>query len=258
MNYFEKWGVKMKDELREQLKYCRLAGILERYDDILQEAKRNDWDNERFFETLIQCEVLSRGNNRFQRLLHQAKFPNLKTIDQFDFSQAPYLSKKEILELSQCKFIEEKTNLLFLGSPGAGKTHISIAIGIQACKKGKTVSFFTAANLGNLLVEMQEERQLTKFQKKLSKVDLLIIDELGYVQLSDQVTQLMFQIFSERYEKGSILVNSNLEFAEWAKIFHDERMTAAIIDRLIHNSKIILFNGESYRYRNQRREIQQK
>ncbi|WP_231282476.1 MULTISPECIES: ATP-binding protein [Petrotoga] len=104
---------------------------------------------------------------------------------------------------------------------------------------------------------MQEERQLTKFQKKLIKVDLLIIDELGYVQLSDQVTQLMFQIFSERYEKGSILVNSNLEFAEWAKIFHDERMTAAIIDRLIHNSKIILFNGESYRYRNQRREIQQ-
>ena len=117
--------------------------------------------------------------------------------------------------------------------------------------------FFTAANLGNQLVEMQEEQELGRFLTKLSKVDLLIIDELGYVQLSDRVTQLMFQIFSERYERGSILLNSNLEFKEWANVFHDERMTTAIIDRLIHNSRIVLFNGESYRYKVQKMKVQQ-
>lgn len=241
----------MKDKLKNQLKFCRLSGINENYDNILKEAQENNWDLENFFETLIEHEVIVRENNRFQRLLRQAKFPNLKTIDQFKFSEAPYLSKKEILDLLDCQFIEDKTNLLFLGSPGAGKTHISISIGVEACKQGKSVGFFTAANLGNQLIEMQEEQQLNKFLKKLNKVDLLIIDELGYVKLSNQATQLMFQIFSERYEKGSILVTTNLEFADWAKVFHDERMTAAIIDRLIHNSKIVLFNGPSYRYRNQ-------
>lgn len=241
----------MKDKLKEQLKFCRLSGIVEHYDDILKESHENNWTNEQFFDTLIEYEVLVRENNRFQRLLRQAKFPNLKTIDQFDFSKAPYLSKTQILNFFSCQFIENNTNLLFLGAPGTGKSHISVSIGVEACKQGKSVGFFTAANLGNQLVEMQEEQQLNKFLKKLSKLDLLIIDELGYVKLSNQATQLMFQIFSERYEKGSILVTTNLEFAEWANIFHDERMTAAIIDRLIHNSKIILFNGESYRYRDQ-------
>lgn len=241
----------MKDKLKQQLKFCRLSGIIEHYDNIFKESQENNWTNARFFDALIEHEVIVRENNRFQRLLRQAKFPNLKTIDQFKFTKAPYLSKKEISNFLDCQFIEDNTNLLFLGAPGTGKTHISISIGIEACKQGKSVGFFTAANLGNQLVEMQEEQQLNKFLKKLKKFDLLVIDELGYVKLSNQATQLMFQIFSERYEKGSILITTNLEFAEWAKIFHDERMTAAIIDRLIHNSKIVLFNGESYRYRNQ-------
>jgi DNA replication protein DnaC len=240
----------MNEKLRNQLKFCRLSGIIEHYDNVFKEAQENNWSNESFFETLIEYEVIVRENNRFQKLLRQAKFPNLKTIDQFEFSQAPYLSKKEILNLFDCQFIDDNTNLLFLGAPGTGKSHISISIGIEACKQGKSVGFFTAANLGNQLLEMQEEQQLNKFLKKINKLELLIIDELGYVKLSNQATQLMFQIFSERYEKGSILITTNLEFAEWARVFHDERMTAAIIDRLIHNSKIILFNGESYRYRN--------
>ena len=243
----------MKDKLKEQLKFCRLSGMIEHYDDLLKEAEEKKWSNESFLETLVEYEVIVRENNRFQRLLRQAKFPTLKTIDQFNFSDAPYLSRKEILDFFECQFIEEKTNLLFLGAPGAGKTHIAISIGVEACKQGKSVGFFTAANLGNQLVDMQEEHQLIKFLKKLNKLDLLIIDELGYVKLSNQTTQLMFQIFSERYEKGSILVTSNLEFADWANVFHDERMTAAIIDRLIHNSKIVPFNGPSYRYRYQQK-----
>ena len=184
----------MKETLKDKLKFCRLSGIIENYDNIFKEAQENNWSNEAFFENLIEYEVIVRENNRFQRLLRQAKFPNLKTIDQFEFSAAPYLSKTEILNLFDCQFIEDNTNLLFLGAPGTGKSHISVSIGVEACKQGKSVGFFTAANLGNQLVEMQEEQLLNKFLKKLNKFDLLIIDELGYVILSNQATQLMFQI----------------------------------------------------------------
>ena len=242
----------MIDSLKTKLKLCRLSGINEHYDRIVSEANERGWTYDSFLEALLDQEIATREDNRFQRLLKQAKFPTLKTIEQFDFSQAPYLSKKEVIDLLGGQFIEERTNLLFLGAPGTGKSHIATSLGVEACRRGKSVAFYTAANLGNLLVEMQDEQQLGKFMSKLKKAELLIIDELGYVELSRQTTQLMFQVFSERYEKGSILVTTNLEFAEWTSVFHDERMTAAILDRLIHNSKIMLFNGESFRYRAQK------
>ena len=243
----------MTDTLKTKLKACRLSGIAEHYDRIVRESNERDWSYDSFLEALLDEEITTRENSRFQRLLKQAKFPTLKTIDQFDFRQASYLSKKEIMDLFSGQFIEDRTNLLFLGAPGTGKSHIATSLGVEACRQGKSVAFYTAANLGNLLVEMQDENQLSKFMNKLKKVELLIIDELGYVELS----QLMFQVFSERYEKGSIAVTTNLEFAEWTSIFHDERMTAAILDRLIHNSKILIFNGESYRYRAQKNQQQQ-
>jgi len=202
-----------------------------------------------FFEALLDEEIISRENNRYARLLKAAKFPTVKTIDGFDFLKAPFLKKTEILEYLDLQFVENHQNLIFIGTPGTGKTHLSISLGVEACKKGKTVYFFTAASLGNLLVEGQETLALTKLIDKLRNVDLLIIDELGYVSLSSKTTQLLFQVFSERYERGSIIVNTNLEFGQWANIFHDEPMTAAIIDRLIHNSKIHTFNGESYRFK---------
>lgn len=242
----------MTDRLKTKLKLCRLSGIGDHYDRIVSEANKRGWTYDSFLETILDQEIATRENSRFQRLLKQARFPTLKTIEQFDFSQAPYLSKKEMMGLLDGRFIEERTNLLFLGAPGTGKSHIATSLGVEACRQGRSVAFYTAANLGNLLIEMQDEHQLSKFMGKLKKVELLIIDELGYVELSHRTTQLMFQVFSERYEKGSILVTTNLEFAEWTSVFHDERMTAAILDRLIHNSKIVIFNGESYRYRVQK------
>lgn len=237
-------------ELVEKLNYCKLAGMVKSFDRIYKESVDNSLTGLEFFEALLDEEVINRENNRFNRLFKRAKFPVIKTIDQFNFTKAPFLRKSEMLQLFNLDFITENQNLIFIGSPGTGKTHLSISLGMEACKQGKSVSFYTAAGLGNLLIEMEETLALSKFLEKLRKVDLLIIDELGYVSLSNKTTQLLFQIFSERYERGSIIVNTNLEFSLWGNIFHDEVMTAAIIDRLIHNSNITIFNGQSYRFEN--------
>ena len=248
----------LNKELAEKLAYCKLSGIAKSFERIYKEAQDNKLTPLEFFETLLDEEIISRENSRFSRLLKAAKLPIVKTIDQFDFTKAPFLKKTEILELFQLGFTEENQNLIFIGSPGTGKTHLSLSLGVEACKRGKSVCFFTAAGLGNTLIEMQETLALSKFLDKLKKVDLLIIDELGYVSLSSKTTQLLFQIFSERYERGSIIVNTNLEFGQWGNIFHDEPMTAAIIDRLIHNSKIFTFNGESYRFKSRKADLSQK
>ena len=221
--------------------------MIESFDRILKEALDKDLNHLEFFEMLLDEEVLNRENRRYKRLLKNACFPTIKTIDSFDFSKAPFLNKKEIMELLTLDFLNDNQNIIFIGDQGTGKTHIVTAIGVEACKRGKSVLFFTAASLGNKLIEMQEQISLSKFIEKLKKVDLLIIDELGYVSLSQQSTQLIFQVFSERYEKGSIMITSNLEFGEWGNIFNDEIMAAAIIDRLIHNSVIKSFKGRSYR-----------
>ena len=239
----------MNDLLQEKLTLCKLAGISKCYDKIIKQANEQGWSYEQFFDILLDEELISRENNRFSRLCKKANFPVVKTMDEFSFLEAPFIPKDKILKLVDCSFIKEYTNLILIGGSGVGKTHLSTALGVEACKRGFSVAFFTAASLGNKLVEMQEGLSLSRFIEKLKKIDLIIIDELGYVELSADTTQLMFQIFSERYEKGSIIVTTNLEFKEWTKVFHDERMTTAIIDRLIHNSKIISCNGPSYRYK---------
>lgn len=231
----------MNKELQEKLKFCRLSGMQNYYDEVLAQAQKSDMSYEQFFLSLLDHEVATREENRFQRLLKQAKFTTLKTIEKFDFQEAPFLSQKEVSDLFDCNFIDQKTNLLFIGPPGTGKTHIAISLGVRACQLGKSVAFFTAAGLGNQLCEMADEQQLGKFLKKLRKVDFLIIDELGYVELSNRVTQLLFQVFSEKYEKGSVCITTNLEFSNWTSIFNDEKMTTAILDRLVQNGSVRSF-----------------
>lgn len=237
----------LREELFNKLKYCKLSGMIDVFDRVLEEALDKELNHLEFFEMLLDEEVINRENRRYNRLLKNACFPTIKTIDTFDFSKAPFLNKKEIMELFTLDFLNDNQNIIFIGDQGTGKTHIVTSIGVETCKQGKSVLFFTAASLGNKLIEMQEQLALGKFIEKLRKVDLLIIDELGYVSLFHRSTQLLFQVFSERYEKGSIMITSNLEFGEWGNIFNDEIMAAAIIDRLIHNSIIKSFKGPSYR-----------
>ena len=244
----------MREELFSKLKYCKLSGIAESFDRIYKEASDKELSHLEFLEMLLDEEVIHRENNRYNRLLKTASFPTIKTIDAFNFSKAPFLNKKEMMDLLTLDFLNEKQNIIFIGDQGTGKTHIITSIGVEACKQGKSVLFFTAASLGNKLIEMKEQVSLGKFIERLKKVDLLILDELGYVSLSHQSTQLLFQVFSERYEIGSIMITSNLEFGEWGNIFNDEIMAAAIIDRLIHNSVIKSFKGPSYRLLSQQQQ----
>lgn len=248
----------MREELFNKLKYCKLSGMADVFDRIYQEVVDKELDHIEFFERLVDEEVINRENSRYSRLLKKASFPTIKTIDSFNFSKAPCLNKKEILDLFTLDFLNENKNVIFIGDQGTGKSHLVTSIGVEACKQGKSVLFYTAASLGNKLVEMQEKLSLNKFVEKLKKVNLLIIDELGFVALSHETTQLLFQIFSERYERGSIMITSNLEFGEWGNIFHDEIMAAAIIDRLIHNSIIKSFKGTSYRLLSRQEENMKK
>jgi DNA replication protein DnaC len=161
----------------------------------------------------------------------------------------PHLSKPKVLELARGEWIEQRSNICLLGSPGTGKTHVATALGLAACRQGKRVRFFTAAALVTQLEEAQKRYQLDRLLAQLDRADLLICDELGYLSFSRSGAELLFQVFADRYERRSLLVTSNLAFSEWGQVFQGERMTAALLDRLTHRCQIFEMNGESFRFR---------
>ena len=168
------------------------------------------------------------------------------------------VNKSLVLELARCEFIDRRENVLALGNSGTGKTHIALALGLAACQKGYRVRFTTAASLVHELLEARDEKRLLRFQKQLAKQDLLIVDELGYVPLSKTGAELLFEVFSQRYEQGSQLVTSNLPFDEWTEILGSERMTGALLDRLTHRVHILEANGESYRLREAKKRLNRR
>ncbi len=188
------------------------------------------------------------------RASHQAaKFPATKSLDSFDFKAIPSLNKALTTELARCEFADRWENIIALGPSGTGKTHIALGLGLAACQKGLKVRFTTAAALVHELVEAVDERRLQRLQKILASQDLLIIDELGFVPLSKTGAELLFEIISQRYERGSIIITSNLPFDEWTEVFGSERLTGAILDRLTHHVHILEMNGESFRLRQSRK-----
>lgn len=223
--------------------------MLAEYAKLSREAAAADENYEEYLLRLTDLEVAQRSTNALTARIKAAGFPVLKDLDTYDFSAMPSVPKAKIVELARSQWIDEKFNLCLLGNAGTGKTHLAIALGQAACRAGKRVRFFTAAALVNALEEAQKQYRLERFLGQLDKLDLLAIDELGYLSFSRGGAELLFQIFAERYERASILVTSNLAFSDWGSIFQGERMTAALLDRFTHRCHIFEINGESYRFR---------
>ncbi len=182
-----------------------------------------------------------------ERRIKAAKFPAVKSLDSFDFKAIPALNKMQVLELARCEWVERRENVIALGPSGTGKTHVALGLGLAACQKGLSVGFVTAAALVHELMEARDERRLLRLQKQMVSHKLLIIDELGFVPLSKTGAELLFELISQRYERGATLITSNLPFDEWTETFGSERLTGALLDRLTHYVNILEMNGESYR-----------
>ena len=232
----------MQQRIKE---HCMALRLGSRISEIYKEIETKT--HEDFLEKLLSTEVEARAVNRKNTLLKNAKFDVIKTFEKYSFDEIEIPAKIAIDDIKTASFIERKENLILYGPVGTGKTHLATAIGVEACNNGKTVKFFRTAALVNALLEAKKNEELKKFLKQIEKTDLLICDEWGYIPFEKDGSQLLFQVISECYEKRSLIVTTNLEFSKWNSIFYDEKLTTAIIDRVIHHGHLLFFNGSSYR-----------
>jgi DNA replication protein DnaC len=233
--------------LNHRLKSLRLPTVLREYGKLAKQAAAEGLDHVQFLARLIELEMIDRERRMIERRIKAAKFPAVKSLDSFDFKAIPALNKMQVLELARCEWIERRENVIALGPSGTGKTHIALGLGLSACQKGLSVGFVTAAALVHELMEARDERRLLRLQKQMVSHKLLIIDELGFVPLSKTGAELLFELISQRYERGATLITSNLPFDEWTETFGSERLTGALLDRLTHHVNILEMNAESYR-----------
>ena len=205
--------------LAHHLKQLKLPTVLREYDKVARECARDGVDHPRYLLRLLELELIDRERRTVERRIRAARFPAVKSFDTFEFSAIPGLNKMLVLELARCEYILRRENIIALGNSGTGKTHVALALGLAACQKGFTVTFTTAAALVSQLMEARDERRLLRLQRDLQQVKLLIIDELGYVPLSPTGAELLFETFSQRYERGSTIITSNLPFEDWTQRF---------------------------------------
>jgi DNA replication protein DnaC len=239
--------------LQHHLKALKLPVFVREYPKTAIRCAKEKADYAAFLLQLAEMELIEREQKGTQRRIKQARFPSNKTLDDFDFPAVPALNKKQVLELTRGEWIDKKENIIFLGNPGTGKTHLAVALGVAACGRGYSVRFLTAAGLVNQLVEARNEKALLKLQAQLAKLHLLIVDELGYLPFSKTGAELLFEVLSQRYERGSVLITSNLPFEEWTQVLSSERLTGALLDRLTHRVHILPIEGQSYRLAQSRR-----
>ena len=235
--------------LEAYLKKLKMPQAAKVYESMALEAVDNNLDYEEYLLGVLEQEIHQRENNRIQRGIRQAAFPVIKTLENFDFKVIPSLNKPKVLKLMQGDYIRKKENIILVGNSGVGKTHIAIALGYEACRQGFKVKFYTAAGLINELLAAQQEYRLSRLEKQWLTPHVVILDELGYIPFSKTGAELLFQFCSARYERGSLIITTNLEFPKWTEVLGDEQMTAALLDRLTHNAHILNINGESFRFR---------
>lgn len=236
-------------ELKANLKELKLASMVREIETHLRQAVETGIGYDDFLLELTRQERESRAANRLKVRIREARFPLLKSLESFDLQAVPELDIRMFRELTTCDFIKEHRNVIFLGSSGTGKTHMATAIGLEACKNNYKTRFVTCYGLVNELIEAREERTLQRILQRYRRYDLLILDELGYIPFSRQGAELLFQVLAERHEKGSVMITTNLGFADWTQVFDDQRMTAALLDRLTHKAQIVNCNWQSYRLR---------
>ena len=233
--------------LAHHLKALKLPTFLREHDKLARQCAAEGVDHTTYLLRLAELELVERERRMIERRLREARFPTVKSLDSFDFAAVPALNKMLVLELTRGTYLEQRENVIALGPSGTGKTHVALGLGLAACQRGQAVGFVTAAALVHELLEARDERRLLRLHARLTGYKLLIVDELGYVPLSPSGAELLFEVFSRRYERGSVLVTGNLPFDEWTSVFGAERLTGALLDRLTHHVHILEMNGESYR-----------
>jgi DNA replication protein DnaC len=239
--------------LGHHLKALKLPTFLREYDKLARQCAAEGVDHVRYLLRLAELELIERERRMVERRIKEAKFPAVKSLDSFDFLALPSLNKALVLELARSEYVARRENIIAVGNSGTGKTHIALGLGLAACQKGLSAGFTTAAAMVHELIEARDEKRLLRQQRQLANYKLLIIDELGYVPLSQTGAELLFEVFSQRYERGATIVTSNLPFDEWTSVFGSERLTGALLDRLTHHVHILEMNGESYRLAQSRR-----
>lgn len=234
-------------QVRSLCKTLKLPSVGRDAARLASEATRQKLRHLPYLHQLLETEVAERAERRTSRRIREAGFPVLKTLDSFDFGKAPHLPEALIRELAEGGYIDQAQPVIFYGEPGTGKTHLATALGVAASQQGRRVRFVTAAYLVNHLTESRESRELNRAIGRYARIDLLIVDELGYVPLSKIDAELLFQVLGERQERRPIVVTTNLPFSEWTSVFPDARLCRAVIDRLTHNAHIIETGEKSIR-----------
>lgn len=233
--------------LSHYLKTLKLPTFQREYQKLARLCATEGVDHVGYLTRLSEREMIERDRRKVERRIKAARFPVVKSLDSFDFAAIPKLNKMQVLELARCEWIERRENVIALGPSGTGKTHVALGLGLAACQKGMSVGFTTAAALVSEMMEARDERRLLRFQKQMAASQLLIIDELGFVPLSKTGAELLFELISQRYERGATLITSNLPFDEWTETLGSERLTGALLDRITHHVNILEMNGDSYR-----------